>query len=733
MGDRLLEVGEAVEVRRAVEPQGTSLSFLLPHPHKPMGTTLLPTLGNLPFNPPIPTLVGGSLEKHAANWEGITSDPWVLQTTKGYHLELTELPRQSRDPFWPKFSQVQRRQLDVEIQKLLNKGAIERAVESSGQFLSFLFLREKKDGSQRPIINLKPFNQCVTYHHFKMEGIHLVLDMIQSGEYFTKIDLKDAYFSVAITEEHRKYLRFRWGDQLYQFRACPFGLASAPRMFTKLMKPITPVLRRMGIKMVIYLDDMIFLHQDPVLLEIQTQSAIWVLQHLGFQINWEKSITTPAQSIEFLGFEIDAIQMKVKLPVGKMENIQKQCQSLMQTETMTVRELAALIGKLVAAVRAVTPGPLHFRNLQMQKTKALLQSGMNYEALVILTPECKAEVQWWAEELNTWNGNSFIKPCADMTLHLTSDASKKGWGATCGNQTAQGQWSSGETTEHINVLEMKAALFAITAFTKTMTNKHVHIKVVNMTTVANINKKGGTRSKKLLEVANQIWQYGRSQSITITAEYLPGILNTRADYQSRNFLDSSNWRLNPDIFKALCNMWGPLTMDLFADRLNTQLSRFVSWKPDPEAETTDAFAIPWEGTGYYAFPPFCLISRCLAKVHQAQSQMVLITPVWQTQPWYAKLLQMIIDLPILLPQTRDLLTDPLGNAHPLVQANQLQLAAWNISSDHWQTKGFLKKLANTLPEHAEKEHNLFTTAPGKSGIAGVWDNTLIHFKPLWPM
>ena len=55
-------------------------------------------------------------------------------------------------------------------------------------------------------------------------------------------------------------------------------------------------------------------------------------------------------------------------------------------------------------------------------------------------------------------------------------------------------------------MEVKAALFAITAFTKTMTNKHVHIKVDHKTTVANINKKGGTQSKKLLEVANQIWQ-----------------------------------------------------------------------------------------------------------------------------------------------------------------------------------------------------------------------------------
>ena len=63
----------------------------------------------------------------------------------------------------------------------------------------------------RPIINLKPLNQWVVYQHFKMEGIHLVLDMVEPYEYFTKIDLKDAYLTLAIATEHRKYLRFRWG------------------------------------------------------------------------------------------------------------------------------------------------------------------------------------------------------------------------------------------------------------------------------------------------------------------------------------------------------------------------------------------------------------------------------------------------------------------------------------------------------------------------------------------
>jgi hypothetical protein len=69
------------------------------------------------------------------------------------------------------------------------------------------------------------------------------------------IDLKDAYYSVNICNEHRKYLRFIWRGQLFQFTACPNGLASAPRLFTKLLKPAYSHLRSQGLVSVAYIDD----------------------------------------------------------------------------------------------------------------------------------------------------------------------------------------------------------------------------------------------------------------------------------------------------------------------------------------------------------------------------------------------------------------------------------------------------------------------------------------------
>lgn len=68
-----------------------------------------------------------------------------------------------------------------------------------------------------------------------------------------------------------------------------------------------------------------------------------------------------------------------------------------------------------------------------------------------------------------------------------------------------------------------------------------------------------------------------------------------ADYQSRHFHDVSLWKLHPRVFRDLNNKWAPFSVDLFPSRLDHQLPRCFSWKPDPQAEKTDAFLQDWQG------------------------------------------------------------------------------------------------------------------------------------------
>jgi hypothetical protein len=628
------------------------------------------------------------------------------------------------------FAQEKTEALDKEIWALLEKGAIEETENEPGQFLGFVFPRPKRDGSIRPIFNLKELNQFIPYEHFKMEGVHLALDMIRKDSWFTKLDLKDAYMSILMEEKIRKFLKFRWQGRLFQYRTCPFGLASAPRMFTKVLKPVCATLRKLGIQMVIYLDDMIFIHNDPVSLTAQTQTAVWLLQRLGFMINWEKSQLRPTQVIDFLGFQLDSVNLKVQLPAEKVRDIQNSCRTLIRKKRVTAREVAAVLGKLVAAVRAIVPGPLHYRTLQMCQTQALLQGNQSYESPVVLTQDCINELNWWTSEIETWNGRSLIRVAPDMII--TTDASKKGWGAECSGVTTQGLWAKEEATQHINVLELKAVLFAVKGFVKEKTPTHIHVRIDNTVAVANINKKGGTKSKPLLEVTRDLWEFCLQRQIMLTAEHLPGVTNLMADYQSRVYRDSSNWRLHAEVFSQISRVWGPFSRDLFADRLNRQMTPYVSWKADPEAMATDALQVTWRGVQtQYAFPPFCLIMKCLAKVQMDQAELVLITPVWPAQVWYGTLLQMIVDYPRLLPPLSDLLTGPRGEIHPLLENGTMRLAAWRISGKIGKQEGFPRRQLNSSVSPSDLALSQYMGGPGQNGIAGVKGKTWIRFEPLW--
>jgi hypothetical protein len=98
--------------------------------------------------------------------------------------------------------------LDVEIDKMVTKRVIEEVFPIHGQFVSNIFIRPKKNGKIRPIKNLNGLNKFVHYSHFKMEAFTQVLEMVQPHDFFTSLDLTEAYYSVHIHASCRTYLRF---------------------------------------------------------------------------------------------------------------------------------------------------------------------------------------------------------------------------------------------------------------------------------------------------------------------------------------------------------------------------------------------------------------------------------------------------------------------------------------------------------------------------------------------
>ena len=145
--------------------------------------------------------------------------------------------------------------IEEEINSVLAKDAIEEIPMSELYYASSMFLVAKKSGGKRPVLNLQPLNKFVPNQTFKTEGIHFLKDFLKPNYFMTKLDLSDAYYCIPIDKHSRRYLQFIFEGKLYQFKVLVFGLNTAPRIFSKCMKPVVPSICSEGILIIIYLDD----------------------------------------------------------------------------------------------------------------------------------------------------------------------------------------------------------------------------------------------------------------------------------------------------------------------------------------------------------------------------------------------------------------------------------------------------------------------------------------------
>ena len=205
-------------------------------------------------------------------------------------------------------------------------------------------------------------------------------------------------------------------------------------------------------------------------------------------------------------------------------------------------------------------------------------------------------------------------------------------GAHLNLEKVGGRWIWVEKVDtHINILELKAAFFALQAFLPQLKQQHIQFGIDNKTAVAYINKLGGTHSHCLTSLALEMWNFVADRKLTLSAVYVLGEENHIADKKSRVFQDSLEWMLHPAVFQALQAVAGCFDIDLFATRVNHQVPAFVSWRPGPGAGYHRCFQCKMGFSSGLSFPPFCMIERCLKKIQQDQSHCVLITPVWKSK------------------------------------------------------------------------------------------------------
>ena len=194
-----------------------------------------------------------------------------------------------------------------------------------------------------------------------METLQSIVVLVEKNCYIASLDLKDAYYSVAVNPLHRKYLRFIWKNVLCQFTCLPNEFSSCPRKFTKLLKPPLTELHKKGHISASYIDDLYLQGKTYDLCVSNVIDTFIQFDSLDFTIHPEKSVFVPSQRLVFLGFVIDSVAMTISLTPEKALKVQEACANLLDKGSMTIREVACVIWKIISSFPGVMHGQLYYR------------------------------------------------------------------------------------------------------------------------------------------------------------------------------------------------------------------------------------------------------------------------------------------------------------------------------------------------------------------------------------
>lgn len=630
-----------------------------------------------------PIAVGGRLASFKEEWFLFTEDPFARSVVaEGVKIELTDQPQQDRLPR-RHYAPEEEEAIAREIKEMCEKSIAvvlpffqDRPQQRT--FVSDYFTVPKPNGTRRSILNLAEFNLNVRKRYFKLESLRTALELLRGGDFMVKVDIKDAYFHVPVHKAFQPFLRFNFRGKTYQFICLPMGLTSSPRLFTRLMKPIVAHLRDRGVRLVIYLDDILIIAESRTTVADARDYTLALLRRLGWVINEKKSLLEPAQVMEFLGFRLDSQRMLVSLPMAKCGDLANSVNELLEKNaksTLTLREAAATLGKMSATAMAVEPARLRERPLLDQVRSALARAS-RWEDPVSLPTEVVEACRWWIDSLRLWNGRSIIPRSVEATLRSGASAVALGAVIEMGGQYFRCQrpltpeefgWTS-------NRRELRAIVEAIKHYGDLLRGKMVLLRSDNSASVACVNLQG-SRIQWLNAAANELWEFCLRRRIGLRAEHIPGVENGEADRLSRwMVIDSAGgYQLNPAIFIQIQQRWGPFSVDLFASSVNRLLPRFFSWIFDPEAEALDAFRQRWPDKSW-AHPPVSLLQRVLVSLPRlAEGEITLVVPHWPSRPWWALLRRYALEGPINLAEYNLPILLPSGGVSPPEQADRWAL------------------------------------------------------------
>ena len=296
------------------------------------------------------------------------------------------------------------------------------------------------------------------------------------GSLMAKVDIKSTYRIIPIHPEDRHLLGMLWNGGLYVDTALPFGLRSAPIIFTAIADAIEWFMKRRGVTDIFhYLDDYLIIG-GPLgkQCEQDLQQFLSILQWLKVPVAEDK-LEGPTTCLTFLGIELDSQLMIHRLPANKLQEIRGIIGEWLSKKACRKQELQSLVDKLQHACKVVPPGRSFLRRMF-----TLLKGLPKKQQFVRLNKVFHSDLLWWHLFLDTWNGVSMLTVPLVVQENIFSDAAGSfGCGACWCNHWFQLKWPEDNELHSIAVQELVPIVISCFLWGRQWQGQHIQVHCDN--------------------------------------------------------------------------------------------------------------------------------------------------------------------------------------------------------------------------------------------------------------
>ena len=519
------------------------------------------------------------------------------------------------------------------------------------------------------------------------------------GDFAVKIDLENgkpylsghklikvcflAYFHVPVHPEHRKYLTFIWNGRVFQFQVLCFGVTNAPFTFDKLGRALRDYLLIKGVRMIIYLDDILVLAQTRSQCLKDAQFVVDTIARLGFFIKRKKCILSPSKHFYFLGYFWDTMEMVCLLPPEKLQNIQNLCRECLTKRNVPVKLLQRLAGCIMAARPAVPMTRARHRSIQrlvLRHFDGTVESG---EKKVRLTDPAIEDIEWWISLSIADCSMSMRSIPIWESIRLATDAMDTAIGSVLAGKVMYEELDAFTANRRIAHKEWLAFERTVRSALPELQGKIVTWHVDNMNVRQAWLNSGSVRDHWLCDKVVEMQKLLHEQNTKVVPVYVRSQQHLHADLVSRNKI-LPDWKLNPIVAAKVFNKYGMPEIDLMATKNSNQTKRYYSALRDNQAEGIDAFTQNWDRFKLaYVFPPVVMVELILNRIFQCKtsSRFILISPWKPKARWFPKILTLALQSPVRFPLSLNTVVDVAGSGciPRTPTGGKMKFVAWLLS------------------------------------------------------